>query len=520
MSACYDDKGNYDYCDINEVAIGGIEQQIELDRFDHLVVKPSLDGSLYKGDESHYAYEWYLGRTLIAETRDLDYEVNNNIGSYMLKYVVTDTDNGTKSFQTATVIVNSSSSSDGILVVSNQHGLADMSYLRLDKEGASFSSMFYNKNNEEPLATNVRQIKQTFGDGYPNYAKIYGGQGIKIISDDGLQLINNITLEKNKKYDADFFLEYGSLYPIPDYSHYKPAYVNSIVSQWRLNPYGSMMTNESVWVISEDGSYYDIEYSRTSAPRISISNFKGDNDDVKFSPMIFESGRKPTPIAGKNLHAGWSPSYTEIVFDENSAAFYYLDYTDMYRIDDSRSFPGYKAVWGEDTYQFNFDFAVITNGTNSKFVTFNIDDDPIKLSDVEAPVVTENSHYFMLRNTPYVYFNDSKGVYRYNVLNVGSGIAPSDGDCFLKLSDLGYGNDAAITDICLHRAEKKMLIAVSKYGSDKEGNSEDLKGDVVEIDLDGTSFNIINKWQGVCGADAKLIYKYRTFARNDEYIVD
>jgi len=518
LSACYDDKGNYNYVDINEVEISGIEEKFEVDRFDIISISPSLQGSLAKNDESSYTYEWYLDKTLIAETRDLNFEVTSSIGSYTLKLVVTDTSTGTKAFNTSTVVVNSASSSDGILVVSNQNGFADLSYLRLDKEGAQFSAMFYNKNYDEPLATNVKKVYQTFADGYPNYAKLYGGQGIKILSDEGVQLISNITLEKNGAYDANFFLKYGSLYPVPDYSNYKPEYIYSIVYQWRLNPYGSMMTNEDVWVIA-NGGIYQVSYSRTASPSISKTNFRGGSLNAQFSPMILETGRTPTPIAGKNLHAGWTRTYTQVMFDENTGGFYSY-YTGINRVDDKTSFPGYRAIWGEDTYQSGFDFVVLENGSTHKFCTFNMNASPVSISSVDAPVALSKSHFCMLRNSPYVYFNDEKGVYRYNVLNVASGIPASSNDCFLTLSDLGYGSDAKITDIVLHRAEKKMLIAVSKYGSDTEGNSDDLKGDIVEISLDGTNFEIVNKWQGVCGAEAKVIYKYRTFARNDEYIVD
>ena len=72
----------------------------------------------------------------------------------------------------------------------------------------------------------------------------------------------------------------------------------------------------------------------------------------------------------------------------------------------------------------------------------------------------------------------------------------------------------------MHRNEKKMLLAVSKYGNDTEGNSDELKTDIVEISLEGSTPTLLNKYPSVAGASPLVIYKYRTFARNDERMVD
>ena len=209
-------------------------------------------------------------------------------------------------------------------------------------------------------------------DGYKNYAAKFGGQGIKLICDEGLMCINNLTLEKGGYIDENYLLSYGDLYPIPDYSSWDPQYINNFVSQWRLNPYGSMMVDEYFYIISGGAIYY-ISYSRTSNPAVYFSNFTGEPAGTyKFSPIMCETGRTPTSDSGKNLHAGWDGSYMEFVFDENSGKFLVFDWGDMYEVDSNgKSFPGYKAFYGEDTYQYELCFAAITNGSNIKFTTFN-----------------------------------------------------------------------------------------------------------------------------------------------------
>ena len=521
LTSCYEDEGNYDYSEINEVGIEGVPEMQEIDQFETLTITPVLEGTIYGSDESNYEYEWKLNNKVISTDRNLQYAVTNSTGSYTLRYSIMDKNNQTKAFATTKLIVNSTTSSDGVLVVSNQYGVADMSYLRLDKENANFMSMFYNKNHEEPLGHHPRQLYQTYVDGYKNYATKFGGQGIKLICDEGLMCINNLTLEKGGYIDENYLLSYGDLYPIPDYSSWDPQYINNFVSQWRLNPYGSMMVDEYFYIISGGAIYY-ISYSRTSNPAVYFSNFTGEPAGTyKFSPIMCETGRTPTPDKGKNLHAGWDGSYMEFVFDENSGKFFVFDWGDMYEVDTTgKSFPGYRAFYGEDTYQYELCFAAITNGSNIKFTTFDFANPEPQVYDVDAPIVTEQSRFFMLRNLPYVYFNTESGIYKYNILNVQSQIAPSEADRICTLSDFGYDSNAKIADVCMHRNEKTMLLAVSRYGDDEEGNSDELKTDIVEISLENGTPTLLKKHQAVAGASPKVIYKYRTFARNDERMVD
>ena len=154
-----------------------------------------------------------------------------------------------------------------------------------------------------------------------------------------------------------------------------------------------------------------------------------------------------------------------------------------------------------------------------RFATFNTERQN-HIASVDAMEASPSSRFFMLRNSPYVYFNTTKGIYKYNILNVASGIAPNTSDRIISLEELGYSKEAVISDICLHRNERKMVIAVSRYGDDTQGKGDELKGDIVEVSLEGAKPKVLNKYTGVCGVKPLVIYKYRTFGRNDEYLVD
>ena len=82
LTACYDDKGSYDYHDICEVNIEGVESVYEtVYRESVLEIDPTVtvtEGNI--GDTTRFAYEWranvaYNSTELIGTERILNYRV-------------------------------------------------------------------------------------------------------------------------------------------------------------------------------------------------------------------------------------------------------------------------------------------------------------------------------------------------------------------------------------------------------------------------------------------------------------
>ena len=56
FQSCYKDKGNYDYHDINELTITGINSYYQLRQGDVLKISPTITGSLTAFNEDDYDY--------------------------------------------------------------------------------------------------------------------------------------------------------------------------------------------------------------------------------------------------------------------------------------------------------------------------------------------------------------------------------------------------------------------------------------------------------------------------------
>ena len=106
----------------------------------------------------------------------------------------------------------------------------------------------------------------------------------------------------------------------------------------------------------------------------------------------------------------------------------------------------------------------------------------------------------------------------YNILNISSKSAPSEGNKVLDLSDYGYDAEVVITDVCVSRTERTLILGVSRYGSDAEAMGDEAKGDILYFDLNASTLNLTYREdksaKGVAGIPVDVEIKYQTHWRD------
>ena len=74
----------------------------------------------------------------------------------------------------------------------------------------------------------------------------------------------------------------------------------------------------------------------------------------------------------------------------------------------------------------------------------------------------------------------------------------------------------------LSRSEKNIILGISRYGSDTEGMSEELKGDLLVIDA--ITYQTVYHHKGIAGFPVDVMVKYQTYYRdgkdNQDNLVD
>ena len=178
LTACYDDKGSYDYHDICEVNIEGLESVYEtVYRESVLEIDPTVtvtEGNI--GDTTRFAYEWranvpYNSTELIGTERILNYRVELAPRDYTLYFRVTDRQTGVVTVATSTLKVGTAYSKGILLIGENTQGEADVQMLSMVKDTVLYKELL--KNSGLPVLKNPVDIIHTGAAGNSNYIKLW-----------------------------------------------------------------------------------------------------------------------------------------------------------------------------------------------------------------------------------------------------------------------------------------------------------------------------------------------------------
>lgn len=531
LAGCYKDEGNYEYHAINELEIKGLEDNYTVDADDSLIITPELQGTLYS-DTARFSYSWEIGTDEVSKSHDLRIQVDMTPGYKYSRYIITDKETNVRTYKDFGVNVSSSTAGDLILVMSKYQGRAEMSYLRLDKPANWAVNYFMNRNKGRSLGSNPQQLAVLYTKSPKNMPFVNANGRVMAIVDNVVNLIDKNTM----LYDTispvltvDAYLQTVS-YPKPSIEAYKSEFVSEGIALWRKVTYNeqhychfievsagrlfyaAMMSPMSYWTTDY---FYDV-----------ASPYK----NGYFSPFGYWDDMADTP-SGRLQQAGFELG-DYIVFDKVNGRFAFSDpYGDVYSIEveDVPQFQGYTMQWGSATNRpNNTSLAVLNDGSQCRLVLLQDGKNSTSGSATKklagnvsgGNVMTPNSRFHMMKYNDYLFFCNGNSLYRYNIMNIGSGIAPAEKDKVFDLTQYGYDASAIITDICVSRTEKTMLVGVSRYGNDNEGMGDEPKGDLLYFDLDkGTvtlTYQAEKSHKGISGIPVDVEIKYQNHYRNGE----
>ena len=167
MTACYEDLGNYDYTDINELEVDTFRTSYELVQFDTLKISPLITESLKKGEQM--AYEWEVDHKVVSNDKDLAYQVDFVKSEVPIRFKVTNQNTGVSYFQYSELNATSFFSS-GISLLHEINNNYACAFIRMapDNPGIVIDSMFIRKGFEMGHAFSVHSsfYKDNLGTGY------------------------------------------------------------------------------------------------------------------------------------------------------------------------------------------------------------------------------------------------------------------------------------------------------------------------------------------------------------------
>ncbi len=522
VCSCYKDLGTNekDYRETNELTIEGIEPIYSKDVDDSLKISPILTGTQYS-DTSKFSYEWEIDNKIVSTKLNMKIVVTFLPGNKISRFIVKDKETGIKKYVRFDLNVSSSTAGNLIMVLSKSKGKAELSYLRLDKE-ANWAINFFESRYGQPLGTNPQRLGFMLLEAstVKAYPFVNGFGRVLVQTDDQIRLIDKRTLDP----DATTYLTGEaftgiSSYPPADISGYKPEFFSEGISVWRSNAYGTGFQQMNNFNLISGGALY----FASLAPSVWSPSFVSNKKSVYgtngyFSAFGFYDGMIPTPNSNLFQH-GYSLGYF-LVFDKVYGRFAYSSYGSSYSIPTTsiKAFPGHDLIYGSATSQAGTSFAVLkTASADLRFLLIGKAGTVYSLpGEVGGGVADATSDFYNMKSSPYLIFSKGNKLYKYNILDIMSNSTPSENNKFISLTDFGYSADAVITSFCVSRTEMTLLVGVSRYGNDSEGNGAENKGDLLMFNLDKTNLELTfnKKYEGISGIPVDVQIKYQTHWRD------
>lgn len=531
LKSCYKDLGNYDYNEINELSVLGLAANYEVDQDDSLRLEVDLMGTQY-ADTTRFDFAWEVGRQTIYKYKDLNVRVGLAIGRYLGRYIVTDKETGAKTYFQFSLRVSSSTAGDLIVVLSKENGQAELSYKRLDKE-SDFVANYYRDRVGKSLGINPKAILINYNN-MPNmqpFGFTTTTGGLQVLLENEWKVINKNDMVPDSligDVKPTSFTNYMSPYPVPDVSNFKADYVRYQIGMWNYNPYGGINQDGNMYMVSDGALYYVRMDSYGATVRV---NQRG-AENARLSPMICygQAGHEPQGSKPTLTNKGFKLSSLVLLFDEANGKFLYSNSgnypTTIAKKQEGEylpRFPGYKMVYATHTSEPNKCVVVLSKDGVSKLLYMHVPPTsteertvPFAIEgelDVPSSLINKETKFYPMTFNPYIVFNTKDRIYKYNTLSIKEKIMPS--QVLATLSDMGYDAHASIESFTVSRTEKTIFLAISNYGSDKEGSGTALKGDVVKLDFDkaATKVKFSQVYRGVSGFPVDIQIKYQNFLR-------
>ncbi len=471
LTACYEDKGNYDYRELTQVEISGIKDNytVYVDETFNIPVEVSYKNGTLKD----VSYEWRINGKVIYTGKDLNVVVDFPVkpGLYA-DFSVIDNETGLKTMKKFTVNV-STPYYNGWLILSDEGDHSVLSYLRND--GTLFGDIYQELNGEQLNggASTIKEHWTPWGEGTgevfvgitkgPNYSVDLDGNSLKRVVYNKDEFLggtpeNFFPQNMDCVSNWDYMISNGKLYTryidrSTDAQYHEGLYVNGAVpGDYSLLP----MTMRGNIIMSNDIIAFDMVSKSYKLLRGGqMSNFNYVNDPTKaFIPYNM----------GKTLLSGGATS-TESPRD------YFITFL---KGDDGQYYVQrfYFSGWGAKSY-------------------YSISETVFPKPELIMP----DTKWAVCIGRPYVYFTSGNKLYSYNYDDKGNAVVK-------ELKGTKFAGKIKEIALCLTDYQKLAVIS--------ENPSQPGKNDFILLDVsvigDGAIIEGSSK-EAVFGNVVDLVYK-------------
>ena len=530
MTSCYEDLGNYDYREINELSVDSIAAFYTIDQFDTLKIDPQFAGTQY-ADTSMFYYVWEMAGDTISRQPYLRYRVSTTPGDKYCRFIVTDKATGVREYTYFNTTVVNATAADGILLLGDYDGHAELSFKRLDKEGRFQPNIFYGLNGEY-LGTVPQTLSQVFSYDEDDETDLFG---LCVLTDNEVKRISYKSFLQdsvNPTYSGSYFTSLLPVSSYPDFGNLMD--INLFMGKIQNWTIGAGKLNKTInQYFIDNGKYFYVSQNSTNYGTTAQSYLREPETGGKLSSFLMhvseaEDTYSQIIIPGLiyNIGTGFTLSDYIILFDETEHVFVYgsrSGQTSFKVIEEfeSTNLGSYVPVWGTPNRNVNNPFVIMSDGSNfralmlqapqnaGEAVAFRI------VSDLNIPAgqMDEHSDFYCYCNDEYFYFTTGNTLYCANIQAMLDGSWNANRIC--DLTEFGYDEQAVINCFDFTRSGQYIALGVSTDGKRKGETSVELNGDVLLLSIDKTTntASFYQKYEQAGGTPTDIIFKYLTHFR-------
>ena len=530
--SCYDDLGNYTYHDINELTIDSVASFYTVDQFDTLEIHPVFTGTQY-ADTDRFSYIWEIDGDTVSSQAYLRYKVLDSPGEKYCRFIVIDKETGVKEYNYFYTTVVNAVAVDGIVLLGDYQGHAELSFKRLDRLDENFQVNIFNEMNKGYLGTVPQSMTQVYSFELTEETDLYG---LHILADNEMKRVSYRSLLQDNSYPVYNATYFKSLIPpnpnAPDFGSFSQI---SATRSDMLNYSGDFMGLFSKKVnhyFINDGKYFMTMQSAINGGVYVCSYLRGSESGGRLSPVFFTvSKTKIGNFSSFFYDIGYATSDYMILFDETNHKFVYGSYSGLSNFKEitefrDKDFSGWWPIFGSPTRNINNPFVILTDGSGYRCLMLRAPQNSneykegqaegIKfaiLGDFEIPAgqMDAFSDFYCYITDENFYFTKDNVLYAANLQSMLNGSWSIKPVC--KLSDFGYNEKARINCFDFTRSGKYVALGISRDGKRKGETSADLNGDVLLLQIDKTSNAVAfyKKFEQAGGTPTDIIFKYLTY---------
>lgn len=525
--SCYEDKGNYKYHDINEITVDSIADFYTIDQFDTLRITPTMTGTQYS-DTARFYYTWEIDGKVVSNSFELETKIMNSPGEKYCRLIVQDKDNGVREYFYFRTNVVSTTAVDGLMLLSNYDGHAEMSFKRVDREEAPFQVNFYYEMNKTYLGTVPKKMVQFYNNELNDQNDMFG---LHIIVDNDLHRVSYKTLmedEVHPIYNKDYF---KSIIPVnpsnPDFGTFLMQNVSTEVLSWMGDFMGPFQRATMHQFIS--GGKYFMTLHSIAVGGVQMTSYLRESElGGELSSVYAFVGKKRTWSLGSFFYdIGYSVSNNILLFDRTHHRFVYGNYTGQWPFRplpgfESPDLNGWEPVFASPTRNANNPIFILTNGSQYRCITFRAPQNDTEysngiqfkvVSDIPVPVgeMSARSDFYCYITDEDFYYSNGFTLYSVNLQSLINGTWEAKAIC--QLSDFGYDSQATINCFDFARSGKVVALGIATDGKPGSESSDALNGDVLLLDISKATKTVTlrKKFQHVGGSPADIFFKYLSY---------